>query len=203
MNSQASSRFSVTHSPLITAYINKNTTQKEDDTNSETKRLKTGDFQNSNIISMKKKTLKKNMLAFNVNLSHMSDRQLINMNDDCVVKEGVPRERSIDIVSLRQYVKHTKVKTQDIKDEHSLNKTAVRDGLRQLRMDRKDTNDDIKSQMKDALTKLRVKAHVSDSTKQFNPTVLVPEPSSTHGTNTPQGVHKPERTRVDVTAREG
>jgi hypothetical protein len=138
-------------------YIDSNTSPKND-MNDTTTRVNTADSHQMK----KKKTLKKNMLAFNVTLSHMSDRLLINMNDDCVVKEGAPRERCIDIVSLRQFVKQTKTKTQNIKDEHLGNKAAVREGLKELRLTRKDTNEDLNTQMKDALSKLKL-AHVSES----------------------------------------
>ena len=103
------------------------------------------------IQAMKDKTMKKNMLAFNMTLSHMSDRHLINMNTESVVKIGNKKERKVDILALRLFLKQSTKKIQKISDMYEENQSVLKESMKELRNTKKEKNDDINLSMTNTL----------------------------------------------------
>ena len=114
----------------------------------------------------KEKSLKKDMLAFNITLSHMPDRHLINMSSESVVKVGNVKERKVDIMALRLFLKQSNRKIQKFADTYEENITTLKESMKDIRQNRKDKNDDINSNM---MATLKIKKAQTVESLRFTP----------------------------------
>jgi hypothetical protein len=100
-------------------------------------------------------TRTKSLQALKITMSHQADRPLMTLSAENLIKVGRPREKHIDMESVRRGMKSSKVTLQRTKEEAGALKVTNRQELREIRSQYRDKLSEMKSSLDSSIHKIR------------------------------------------------